>query len=57
MEIGEAYVSIETNEDFEKLCEKYNCKTVENLDEILWFDYGVSLHDKRNKKKLNIHED
>lgn len=36
-------VHIESPIDLEAEMCRYNCKTKEELDELLWFDYGVIL--------------
>lgn len=36
-------IIIESEMDLESEMCKYNCKTVEELDEYLWFTYGVGL--------------
>jgi hypothetical protein len=38
---------IETKEQLDRYLQKYNVKTPEELDELLWYEYGVTL-------KMNI---
>ena len=40
-------VVVETNDDIKELCEKYNCKNIDELDELLWYNYGITLKDNR----------
>ena len=42
-EIIEDEVRIKNPTDLEAEMCRYNCKTKEELDELLWFDYGVLL--------------
>ena len=43
---------INSREQLERYLEKYNCKTVEELDEVLWYTYGISLIINIKKHKL-----
>lgn len=43
---------IETQTELENALCRYNCLTVEDLDNLLWYIYGVIL-----KLKLNNHEE
>lgn len=38
---------INSKEQLDRYLKKYNCQTIEELDEVLWYEYGVSL-------KINI---
>ena len=40
-------VVVETNDDIKELCKKYNCKNIDELDELLWYNYGITLKDNR----------
>lgn len=48
-------VHIESPMDLEaELC-RYNCKTEKELDELLWYDYGVALIlDYKDKEENNV---
>lgn len=49
-------VHIESPMDLEaELC-KYNCKTEKELDELLWYDYGVALILDYKDKEENSYE-
>lgn len=37
-----------TEEDIRKLLLEYNCNSVDDLADLLWFTYGVTLIDKTN---------
>lgn len=41
--ITEKTLIIESPTDLEAEMCRYNCKTVEELEDTLWFDYGVTL--------------
>lgn len=43
---------ISTKDQLKRYLEKYNCKTVEELDDVLWYEYGVTL--KVNIKQYKI---
>lgn len=43
----EPTVVIFTDEGLKALLEKYRCKSKEDLDDLLWYDYGVTLIDNR----------
>lgn len=43
----EPTVVIFTDEGLKALLEKYHCKSKEDLDNLLWYDYGVTLIDDR----------
>ena len=43
---------INSQEQLEKYLEKYNCKTIEELDEVLWYTYGISLMINIKKHRL-----
>lgn len=43
---------INSQEQLKRYLEKYNCKTVEELDEVLWYTYGISLMINIKKHKL-----
>lgn len=36
-------VYIDSPDDLEREMHRYNCKTKEELDDLLWFEYGVAL--------------
>ena len=40
-------VIIENEQDIKTLEEKYECHGLDELDDLLWFNYGVTLQDKR----------
>lgn len=42
---------INTKEQLDRYLKKYNCKDERELDELLWFDYGVSLKVNIKPKK------
>ena len=42
---------ITTEEQLQRYLKKYNCKDEQELDELLWFDYGVSLKVNIKPKK------
>ena len=44
-------VIIQTNDDLNHLLEKYNCTTLEALEELLWYNYGITVKD--NRKPIN----
>lgn len=46
----EPTVVILTDEGLGVLLEKYRCKSKEELDDLLWYDYGVTLIDDRKHK-------
>ena len=48
--IGEGVITIFTDKGLKNLLEKYHCKSKEELDELLWYDYGVVLIDKRKQE-------
>ena len=43
---------INNKEQLDRYLKKYNCQTVEELDEVLWYEYGVTLKNniKPNKR-------
>jgi len=43
---------INSKEQLEKYLNKYNCKTEEELDDVLWYTYGITL--KNNIKLYKI---
>ena len=43
----EPTVVILTDEGLKALLEKYRCKSKEDLDDLLWYNYGVTLIDNR----------
>ena len=43
---------INNKEQLERYLKKYNCKTEEELDEILWYEYGVTLKNNIKPHKL-----
>ena len=43
----EPTVVIFTDEGLKALLEKYHCKSKEDLDDLLWYNYGVTLMDNR----------
>lgn len=43
MVIAENTIIIESQMDLESEMCRYNCKTKEELEELLWYDYGVTL--------------
>lgn len=48
-------VHIESPMDLEAELYKYNCKTEKELDELLWYDYGVALIlDYKDKEENNV---
>lgn len=53
--ITENTLIIDSPMDLEaELC-KYNCKTEKELDELLWYDYGVALIlDYKDKEENNV---
>ena len=42
---------INNKEQLERYLKKYNCKTEEELDEVLWYEYGVTL-----KNNIKLHK-
>lgn len=47
-------VHIESSMDLEaELC-KYDCKTEKELDELLWYDYGVTLIPYYKEEENNV---
>ena len=44
--IMEDVLVIETKEELEKCMQKYECTSPEQLDEVLWFVYGITLINK-----------
>lgn len=44
--IMEDVLVIETKEELEKYMQKYECTSPEQLDDVLWFEYGVTLINK-----------
>lgn len=42
---------INSKDQLEKYLRKYNCKTVDELDELLWYNYGVTLQVNIKKYK------
>ena len=48
--ISDGTVIIKNTEDYENYLKKYNCKTFNELSELLWFNYGVDVElDKKFK--------
>ena len=43
---------INSKEQLERYLREYNCKTIEELDDVLWFNYGISLMMNIKKHKL-----
>jgi NTP pyrophosphatase (non-canonical NTP hydrolase) len=43
---------INSQEQLERYLKKYNCKTKEELDDVLWYIYGISLMINIKKHKL-----
>ena len=43
---------INSQEQLKRYLEKYNCKTKEELDDVLWYTYGISLMINIKKHKL-----
>lgn len=46
----EPTVVILTDEGLKDLLENYHCKSKEELDDLLWYDYGVTLIDNRKQQ-------
>lgn len=44
--IMEDVLVIETKAELEKYMQKYGCTSPEQLDEVLWFEYGITLINK-----------
>ena len=44
--IMENVLVIETKAELEKYMQKYRCTSPEQLDEVLWFEYGIILINK-----------
>ena len=44
--IMEDVLVIETEQELEKYMQKYECTSPEQLDEVLWFEYGITLINK-----------
>ena len=40
---SDGIVLINSIDDYKKYCEKYNCHSISELDDLLWYNYGVSL--------------
>lgn len=40
-------IIIQTDEDLETLAFRYNERNVNSLADMLWYDYGITLVDKR----------
>ena len=48
--VSDGTVIIKNTEDYENYLKKYNCKTFNELSELLWFNYGVDVElDKKFK--------
>lgn len=43
-------VVIETKEDLQTLLDKYDCETVNELEDALWFVYGITIVNKLEKR-------
>ena len=44
--IMEGVLVIETKAELEKYMQKYGCTSPQQLDEVLWFEYGITLINK-----------
>ena len=42
---------ISSKEQLERYLKKYNCKNIDELDELLWYNYGVTLQMNIKKYK------
>ena len=48
--VSDGTVIIKNTEDYKNYLKKYNCKTFDELSELLWFNYGVDVElDKKFK--------
>jgi hypothetical protein len=43
---------INNKEQLDRYLKKYNCQTIEELDEVLWYEYGVTLKNNIKPHKL-----
>lgn len=43
MKKDEPIVAISTDEGLKKLLERYQCESKEDLDDLLWYEYGIAL--------------
>lgn len=50
--VSDGTLVIRTMDELNKYLEKYNCKTFNELNELLWFNYGV---DAELDKKLKVY--
>ncbi len=39
-------------DEYKKYCEKYHCKNLSELDDLLWYTYGVSLEVRPHLKNV-----
>lgn len=44
---NEDYVIIESDSQLEEYLKKFNCDSIELLDNLLWYTYGIQLVDNR----------
>lgn len=52
--VSDGTLVIKNTEDYKNYLNKYNCKTFNELSELLWFNYGV---DVELDKKLKVYLD
>lgn len=53
--IAENTLIIDSPNDLEAEMYRYNCNTIEELEELLWYDYGfVLILDYKDKEENNV---
>ena len=45
----ESTVIVDTDEGLEVLLRRHLCKSIEDLEQLFWYNYGITLIDKRKK--------
>ena len=53
-DVNTGSVIVEDQKDLEKLYHQYQVKTEKELDDYLWYTYGISLINKINKTTYEI---
>lgn len=50
--VSDGTVVLNNIDEYRKYCEKYNCKNLGELNDLLWYNYGVSLEVKQHLKNV-----
>jgi hypothetical protein len=55
--VSDGIVVLKNIDEYREYCKKYNCKNLRELDDLLWYNYGVSLEINNHLKNvINFNE-